>query len=71
MTIKESRNLATSIARTSDGVVVKLGVTNGRNCLHLVVSRNDGAGRRADSVTIYSPIDWQFSKYNNRPRDYA
>lgn len=64
MTIEEARSLATSIVRSTDGIVVKSGRTNGKPVLHLVIGCKDK--RRADSVTLREPWEWEFSPYNSQ-----
>lgn len=64
MTDRAARELSTSIARSTDGIVVRSGRTNGKPVLHLVVARKDK--RAADSVTIREPWEWEFSPYNSQ-----
>lgn len=50
MTEKEARALATRIAKSSTGVRVKFGRTNGEHVLHLLIDRQ--------SETIASAVEW-------------
>jgi len=50
---KEARELSREIAKSSRGVVIKQGKTNGRVCLHLTVS-----GSNYDTTTIYHAWEW-------------
>lgn len=59
MTILEARKLATRIVKESNNVIVKFGITNSRNCLHL---RHTSAPR--ESQTIYDAADWDIHDWN-------
>jgi hypothetical protein len=68
MSPKESKQLATRVAKESDNVVVRFGKTNGRHCLHLNDTKPKDASR--SSFTIFNEQEWAESPYNhaNRPR---
>lgn len=58
MTQVQARKLATLVAKTSDNVVVKFGITNGAHVLHLINTKL----RR--SLTIRSSIEWDLHEWN-------
>lgn len=62
MTTQQAKALGTTVAKTSSGVRVKFGQTNGRPCLHLLYDRQ--------SHTIYSEAEWEDHPENrvNKPR---
>ncbi len=47
-----TKQLATLVAKQSDGVSVGLGTTNGKDVLHLIRRRNDEKGISASAQTI-------------------
>lgn len=63
-----ARALATTVAKTSDGISVKLGRTNGKPVLHLIQRQADD--RDAKSWTIASEAEWAAhpAHKENQPR---
>lgn len=55
---QEARQLATRVAKESNGVSVRIAATNGRNCLHLI-HRDLKA-----SNTIYEVWEWAEHPWN-------
>lgn len=59
------RELASRIARETDGIVIRQGTTNGKAVLHLQRQRNIDNGIEAASVTIpASVMEWELHDWN-------
>lgn len=60
MTISDARSLAKQVAKQSKNVVIKIGETNGRRCLHLISAKKN---ERA-SETIFEQSEWNTHRWN-------
>lgn len=68
MTELEARKLGRAIVSTTNGIRVSFGRTNGRRCLHLMVSAEASVTGTAYSDTIYTQTDWHQHRQNTATR---